>query len=93
VVITPYVLRHQALADIKATVGGGEEVAAAAGHCTDRTQSHYGRAEHGRQRKGFLGAKSIRRPRTSNVARARELAEAQSSPQPAAEEEPVQFKM
>jgi hypothetical protein len=76
IVITPYVLRHQALADIKATVGAGSEVAAAAGHCTDRTQSRYGRAEHGRKRKGFLGAVSSRQPRTSNVARAHALAAA-----------------
>jgi hypothetical protein len=93
VVITPYVLRHQALADIKVMVGGGEEVAAAAGHCTDRTQSHYGRAEHGRRRRGYLGAKSLHRPRTSNVDRARQLAEARSSPQTAAEEEPAQLRM
>lgn len=76
IVITPYVLRHQVLADIKATVGAGSEVAAAAGHCTDRTQSRYGRAEHGRKRKGFLGAKSSRQPRASNIARAHALAAA-----------------
>jgi hypothetical protein len=74
VVITPYVIRNQVLADIKATVGAGEETASAAGHCTDRMQSHYGRVEHGRKRKGFLGATSSRKPRASNVARAKELA-------------------
>jgi hypothetical protein len=77
IVITPYVLRHQALADIKVTVGAGAEAAAAAGHCTDRTQVRYGRTEHGRKRKGFLGAKSLRQPRTSNVVRAHALADAQ----------------
>jgi hypothetical protein len=40
VAITPYVLRHQIIA---ATVGAGTEVAAAAGHRTDRTQARYGR--------------------------------------------------
>lgn len=76
IVITPYVLRHQALADIKATVGAGEVVSAAAGHCSDWTQARYGRVEHGRKRKGFLGANSSRQPRTSNVARAHALAAA-----------------
>jgi hypothetical protein len=74
VVITPYVIRNQVLADIKTIVGAGEEAASAAGHCTDYTQSYYGRVEHGRKRKGFLGATSSRKPRASNVARAKELA-------------------
>ena len=74
VVITPYVIRNQLIADIKATVGAGAEVAAAANHCNDRTQAKYGRAEHGRRRKGYLGVVSMRAPRAGNVARAKELA-------------------
>ncbi|MCK9913552.1 hypothetical protein MXD81_30655 [Microbacteriaceae bacterium K1510] len=69
VVITAYVLRHQAVADLKATVGAGTEVAVAAGHCTDRTQARYGRAEHGKTRKGFMSANSARSPRVGNVER------------------------
>jgi hypothetical protein len=69
--ITAYVIRNQVMADLKATVGAGETVAASAGQCTDRTQSYYGRAEHGRKRKGFLGAISARQPRTGNIVSAR----------------------
>jgi hypothetical protein len=76
ITITPNVIRNQTIADIKCTVGAGEETASAAGHCNDRTQSLYGRVEHGRKRRGFLGVTSARRPRASNVARARELAKA-----------------
>jgi hypothetical protein len=74
VVITPYVLRHQVIADLKRTVGAGEQVAIAAGQRNDREQSRYGRVEHGRQRRGFICAKSTRAPRTGNVERPRELA-------------------
>ncbi|MDQ2079051.1 hypothetical protein RA307_02575 [Xanthobacteraceae bacterium Astr-EGSB] len=74
VTITPYVFRHQAIADLKATVGAGGDVAVAAGHCTDRTQSHYGRVEHGRKSKGFIGVKSSRKPQVGNVERGAELA-------------------
>ena len=72
--ITPYVLRNQILADLKSTFGGGKEVAAAAGHCSDRTQSRYGSAQHGRKRKGYLSITSEREPRAGNVARAHALA-------------------
>lgn len=81
-VITPGLLRHQAIADLKATVGAGETVASAAGHCSDRTQARYGRVEHGRRRRGFLGAKSSRPPRTGNVARASELKARRRKPKP-----------
>jgi hypothetical protein len=73
VTITPYVLRHQRLADLKATFGGGEEVAAAAGHCTDRTQAHYGSVQHGRKLKGYISITAARPPRCGNVERARQL--------------------
>lgn len=71
--ITALVIRHQALADLKATFGAGAAVAAAAGHGTERTQSKYGRVEHGRKRRGLIGVESTRSPRTGNVARARNL--------------------
>ena len=73
IVITPYVLRNQLIADLKATFGAGEEVAAAAGHCTDRTQARYGHIQHGRKREGYLSIKAARRPRCGNVERARHL--------------------
>jgi hypothetical protein len=72
--ITPYVCRHQVIADIKATRGAGGDVAAAAGHCTDRTQSKYGRVVHGRKRRGLIAIESNRAPRTGNIDRARALA-------------------
>jgi hypothetical protein len=74
--ITPYVIRHQVIADLKITFGAGEEVAAAAGHGTDRTQAKYGCFQHGRKRKGYLGITSARKPRAGNVERVRQLSEA-----------------
>lgn len=74
VTITPYVCRTQLIADLKATFGAGAEVAAAAGQSTDRTQSRYGYAAHGRKRRGFVSIVCERPPRTGNVARARALA-------------------
>ena len=71
--ITPSVLRNQIIADLKATFGGGEKVAAASGQLTDRTQSKYGFHQHGRRRKGYVAITSARVPRTGNVARAIEL--------------------
>lgn len=76
VTITPYVIRHQLLADLKATFGGGVEVAAAAGQCTDRTQAKYGSVHNGRKRKGYLSVTSRRKPRAGNVARGRQLGQA-----------------
>jgi hypothetical protein len=73
--ITPYVIRNQVIADLKTTFGGGEKVAAAAGHGTDRTQAKYGRVQHGRKRKGYLGITSTRKPSVGNVERVRQLAE------------------
>lgn len=72
--ITPYVCRHQVVADLKATLGAGGEVAAAAGQSTDRTPAEYGRVEHGRKRRGWIGVECTRAPRTGNVERARDLA-------------------
>ena len=51
VTITPNVFRNQVIADWKATIGAGIAVAAACGHCTDRTQAKYGRVQHGRRRR------------------------------------------
>ncbi len=73
VTITPQVFREQMLADLKRTLGAGREVAEAAGHCTDRTQARYGRAEHGRRRQEFISATSERSPREGHVARAHDL--------------------
>lgn len=73
VVVTGYLFRHQYLADLKATVGAGTEVAAAAGHCTDRTQARYGRVEHGRRRDEFISAAASRAPKGNNVERALSL--------------------
>jgi hypothetical protein len=73
VAITPYVLRHQRLADLKATFGAGELVASAAGHSTDRTQAKYGSVQHGRKLKGYISIVAARPPRCGNVERARRL--------------------
>jgi hypothetical protein len=69
----PSVLRHQLIADLKVTFGGGEKVAAAAGHGNDRTQARYESIQHGRKRKGYLTITSARTPRSGNVDRARQL--------------------
>jgi hypothetical protein len=79
VTITPSVLRNQIIADLKKTLGGGEEVAAASGHSTDRTQSKYGRYQHGRQRKGYIAITSVRVPRTGNVKRASQISNSKVS--------------
>jgi hypothetical protein len=73
VMLTPYVFRHQLIADFKKTLGGGEDVAAAAGHGTDCTQSHYAAAVYGRKREGIISITALRRPRCGNVERARAL--------------------
>jgi hypothetical protein len=74
--ITPNVLRHQIIADLKLTLGAGEAVAAASGHCTDRTQAKYGFIQHGRKRKGYVSITAARPPRCENVERARQLSRA-----------------
>jgi integrase len=76
--ITPSVLRHQKIADLKATFGGGEKVAAASGQSTDRTQSKYGFHQHGRRLKGYVAITSARIPRTGNVARANGLSKSEA---------------
>jgi len=76
--ITAYVFRHQVIADMKKTFGGGEEVAAAAGQGTDRTQSHYADIKYGRTRKGYISIKAARRPRCGNVERGRQLSRAKA---------------
>jgi hypothetical protein len=80
--ITPYVCRDQAAADFKATLGAGAAVAAACGQGTDRTQSKYGRVEHGRKRLGIIGVECERAPRTGNVARAYALAAKRKAAKP-----------
>jgi hypothetical protein len=71
--ITPNVFRNQVIADFKATLGAGVAVAAACGHCTDRTQAKYGLVQHGRRRRGLIGVASERIPQTGNVARTANL--------------------
>ena len=73
VTITPSVMRHQLIADLKRTFGAGEEVASASGHGTERTQAKYGYIQHGRKRKGYIQISSARKPRAGNVERARQL--------------------
>lgn len=82
VTITGYLFRHQYIADLKATVGAGEAVAVAAGHCTDRTQSRYGSVQHGRRRPEFISATAKRQPNCGNVERARTLAAKRMKTQP-----------
>jgi len=72
--LTPYLFRHQFIADLKATCGAGEAVAAAAGHSVDSTQTHYARRESGNRRRGIIKIHSARRPRPGNIVRARNLA-------------------
>jgi len=78
VTITPNVFRNQAIADWKATVGAGIAVAAACGHCTERTQAKYGYVQHGRRRHGLLGVSSKVAPESGNIARASELRKCRS---------------
>lgn len=54
--ISPYSFRSQWVADAKATFGSGADVAAGAGHSSLRSQSAYGRVEHGRRGGGGLVA-------------------------------------
>jgi hypothetical protein len=69
--MTPSVCRHQIIADLKTTLGGGEMVAAAAGHSTDRTQARYGNVQHGRMRRCYISVGAKRVPECRNVERAR----------------------
>lgn len=84
IVITPYVFRSQVIADLKKTAGAGAVVAAAAGHCTDRTQSHYGRVECGRRRPEFIGALALRPPVAKTIPHIRDLAAARKAASPPA---------
>jgi hypothetical protein len=77
--ITPYVFRNQVIADFKATVGAGVDVAAACGHCTERTQARYGYVQHGRRRRGLIGVASQIAPRAGNITRTRNLGKKSSS--------------
>jgi hypothetical protein len=82
--ITPYVFRNQVIADFKATVGAGVAVAAACGHCTERTQAKYGLVQHGRRRRGLIGVASERVPETGNIARTAHLRKKTASAKEAA---------
>ncbi|HEV7326657.1 MAG TPA: hypothetical protein VGN91_16500 [Bosea sp. (in: a-proteobacteria)] len=68
--ISPNSFRAQWAADGKVTLPDPEMVAAGAGHCSIRSQSNYGRAEHGRRGGGGLvGTFSERAPRPASVQR------------------------
>lgn len=71
--ITANTIRHQVLADLKATFGAGETVASAAGHSTERTQAKYGAVQHGRVLTGYISITSLQPPRRGNVQRAHDL--------------------
>ncbi len=60
--ISPYSFRAQWVADAKCTFGAGDAVAAGAGHISLRSQSNYGRVEHGRRGGGGLVSTHARRP-------------------------------
>lgn len=60
--ISPYSFRSQWIADAKSTFGAGDAVAAGAGHVSLRSQTNYGRVEHGRRGGGGLVATHARRP-------------------------------
>jgi hypothetical protein len=78
--ITPSTIRHQVLADLKATFGAGEAVASAAGHSTDRTQARYGAVQHGRILIGYISITPLRRPRSGNVEKAHRLGQRRKAP-------------
>jgi hypothetical protein len=63
-IISANVFRAQRVADIKAAFGEGAAAAAAsaAGHCSDRSQRHYGHASHGRKR-GIVAVHTARPPK------------------------------
>lgn len=68
--VSPNSFRAQCIADGKVTLPNAEMVAAGAGHCSIRSQSRYGRAEHGRRGGGGLvGTFSERQPRPASVER------------------------
>ncbi|MCC5611821.1 hypothetical protein LC612_35085 [Nostoc sp. CHAB 5834] len=68
--ISPTSFRAQWMADGKVTLANAEMVAAGAGHCSIRSQSRYGRAEHGRRGGGGLvGTFSDRTPRPASAER------------------------
>lgn len=80
VAITPSTIRHQVLADLKATFGAGEAVASAAGQSSDRTQARYGAVQHGRVLIGYISITPLRRPRSGNVEKARRLGQRRKAP-------------
>jgi hypothetical protein len=67
--VSPYSFRAQWVSDAKSTFGAGDAVAAGAGHLSLRSQSNYGRVEHGRRGGGGLVATHAVR-RASKPARA-----------------------
>jgi hypothetical protein len=68
--VSPNSFRAQCIADGKVTLPNPEMVAAGAGHCSIRSQSRYGRAEHGRRGGGGLvGTFSEREPRPASAQR------------------------
>lgn len=82
--ISPYAFRSQWVADSKATFGSGADVAAGAGHSSLRSQSAYGRVEHGRRGGGGLVAtratRAAKEPKISTRARLEALKERTRNP-------------
>jgi hypothetical protein len=78
--ITPNVLRHQKIADLKATFGRGAEVPAGAGQGTDRTRAKYGSLQHGRKLEGYVSITAERPPRCENVQRGDQLPKTRKGP-------------
>jgi hypothetical protein len=63
-IVSAYTFRTQRIADIKATFGeeAAKAAASAAGHCSDRSQRHYGFKAHGRAG-GIVKVYTAREPR------------------------------
>ena len=53
-IITSYTYRHQCLADFKRVFGSGEDVAAGAGHRSNKSQRRYASPTQGRSSRGLL---------------------------------------
>lgn len=62
--VTPYAFRHALSADLKAEGHAPEQIAAAMGHVSDRSQSHYGTYQQGGGSTGLRSATAARQVRT-----------------------------
>lgn len=62
--VSPYLIRHQMLADLKVTLKDARSVAAASGHGSLRSQHAYADARYGRQRAGYKEIRADRAPKS-----------------------------